>query len=198
VIAAGGTGLYFTALTEGLAAIPAVSPDIRRGLAERLAAEGSDALHGVLRRRDPLAAEPIPPSDAQRILRALEVLEGTGRSILDWRSEQDDALLIRPAETARFIIEPPRAALYARIEERFDRMVEAGALSEVEALLARRLDPTLPAMKAIGVQAFASYHSGASSLDDAVARAKMETRRYAKRQTTWFRNRMPGWARIPG
>ena len=196
VIAAGGTGLYFKALTEGLASIPAVPPAIRRQLSEELAERGVAFLHERLLRSDAAAADAIRPGDPQRVLRALEVFEGTGRSILEWQGMRAAPPLLPPEATARFVIEATRPILYERIEDRFDRMVEGGALDEVAALLRLDLDPDLPVMKAIGVRAFAAHLRGAMPLEDAVAQAKTESRRYAKRQTTWFRQQMRDWARI--
>jgi tRNA dimethylallyltransferase len=196
VIAAGGTGLYFKALTEGLAAIPPVPAAHRRQLSELLAERGVAFLHERLRGCDPAAAEALRPGDPQRVLRALEVFEGTGRSILEWQRMRAAPPLLPAEATARFVIETPRPVLYERIENRFTAMVEAGALEEVAALLRRKLDPDLPVMKAIGVRAFAAHLDGAATLDDAVAAAKMESRRYAKRQTTWFRQQMRDWTRI--
>lgn len=195
-IVVGGTGLYFRALTEGLAAIPPTPPAIRRRLAERHAAEGMPALNDELRRRDPETAAMLRPTDTQRTLRALEVLETTGRPIGAWRALQAEPPLLAQEEAPRFVLEPPRPLLYTRIGERFDAMVGAGALEEVRALLARNLDPELPVMKAIGVGAFGGVLRGEMDRAHAVARAKMETRRYAKRQTTWFRNQMADWPRL--
>ncbi len=196
VIAAGGTGLYFKALTEGLASIPPVPASVRRRLSELLAERGVALLHDRLRRSDAAAADTIRPGDPQRVLRALEVFEGTGRSILEWQRTRAAPPLLPPEAAARFVVEAPRSTLYARIENRFDRMVEVGALDEVAALLRRGLDPDLPVMKAIGVRAFAAHLRGDATLEDAVAQAKAESRRYAKRQTTWFRQQMRNWTRI--
>ncbi len=195
-IVVGGTGLYFKALTEGIAAIPAIPKEIRAHWAERLREEGADRLHAVLAARDSASAAAIRPSDPQRILRALEVLDATGRSLDGWRKEPPTGRLAPFDATARFVLETERPELHRRIAERFDRMVGAGALKEVEALLAQRLDPELPAMKAIGVRSFAAHLRGEVSLEAAVATAKTETRRYAKRQMTWFRNQMPDWPRL--
>lgn len=197
-ILVGGTGLYFKALTEGLAAVPAIPSETRAALAARLAAEGAEALHAALMARDPEAAESLRPSDGQRIVRALEVLEATGRPLRDWHAERQAPPLV-PAEAAlRLVVEPDRARLYARIDARLDAMVAAGAVEEVRALLALGLDPALPVMKAIGVRELAAFLDGETTLAEAVARAKQESRRYAKRQLTWFRNQTPGWRRLSG
>ena len=192
----GGTGLYFSALTKGLSAVPGIPPEIRAGWMQRLDAQGSAALHEELRSADPLAAAEIRPSDPQRIVRALEVHDATGRSLLHWRDMPADPPLLSADRLVRVVVEPPRATLYARIEARFDQMVEAGALDEVRALLARTLAPDMPAMKAIGVRPLAAYVRGELSLEQAVAASKLDTRRYAKRQMTWFRNQMADWRRL--
>jgi tRNA dimethylallyltransferase len=196
-IVTGGTGLYFRALTEGLAAVPPIPPAVRSHWVERMGTEGPARLHALLMERDP-SADTIRPRDPQRIVRALEVLDTTGLPLTAWRRIAGGAPLLAETETARFVLEPERAVLHRRIADRFDRMVGEGALAEVAALLARGLDPALPAMKAIGVRAFAAHLAGAASLDQAVAAAKTETRRYAKRQSTWFRNQIADWPRVAG
>jgi tRNA dimethylallyltransferase len=198
VIAVGGTGLYFKALTEGLAAIPDIPADVRSRLSKRLDAEGAGALHAALSKLDPVSAAALRPSDAQRVLRALEVIEATGRPLGEWQKTTATAPLVSLDNAAAFVIEPERATLYARIEERFDRMAGTGAIEEVRALLARDLNKDLPAMKAIGVREFASFIRGELSLEAAVAKAKTESRRYAKRQSTWFRHQMKDWRRLEG
>lgn len=195
-IVVGGTGLYFKALTEGLAALPPIPPDIRARWGERLQAEGIAALHAHLGDRDAAAAAAIRPSDAQRILRALEVLEATGRPLGAWQQEAALPLLPLDDSVAALVIEPERDGLYRRIEARFDAMAAGGAIEEVRALLQRGLDPALPAMKAIGVKEFAAFLRNEIRLETAVGQAKTATRRYAKRQMTWLRNQMPDWARV--
>jgi tRNA dimethylallyltransferase len=191
-IFAGGTGLYFKALMNGLAAIPPVDPAIRTALRARLEAEGVEALHGQLVTRDPVAAARIMPRDRSRILRALEVLEATGRPISDWHR---DGLppAIDPNRVIKVFLHPERGELKRRIEGRFEAMLAQGALEEVRALDARRLPETLPAMKAHGVPWLRRHLRGEISLTEAAEGAIMDTRRYAKRQVTWFRNQMPGW-----
>ncbi len=195
VIAVGGTGLYFKALTEGIAAIPAVPADVRTGWAERLKSDGAAALHALLSARDPTSAAAIRPSDAQRLLRALEVLEATGASLSVWQKQGRSPPIMSADDSVRLVLDPARPTLHARIERRVDRMVGEGAVEEVRALIGRGLDPSLPAMKAIGVREFAAYLGNEAPLEDAIARAKTETRRYAKRQSTWLRNQMPDWPR---
>jgi tRNA dimethylallyltransferase len=188
----GGTGLYFKALTSGLAAIPPIDPAIREAWRERLAREGVEALHAELGERDPAAASRIMVRDRSRILRALEVLEATGRPIADWH--RDGMPPVVTADKAiRIFLSPEREQLKRRIEARFAAMLQAGALDEVRALAARHLPDTLPAMKAHGVPWLRRYLAGEISLDEAAAGSIMDTRRYAKRQVTWFRNQMPGW-----
>ena len=191
----GGTGLYFRALTSGLAAIPPTDLAIRDRLRARLASEGVEALHAELARRDPVAASRIMPRDRSRILRALEVLDGTGRTIAEWHR---DGLppVIEPDNAAKIFLNPGREELKARIETRFAGMLREGALDEVRALAARQLPDTLPAMKAHGVPWLCRHLRGEISLEEAAAGSIMDTRRYAKRQVTWFRNQMPGWTSV--
>ena len=194
-IVVGGTGLYFKALTEGLAETPAIPQEIKAYWSERLAAGGVATLHAELKRRDPPAGSALRPGDTQRIVRALEVLEATGQPLAAWQRTAQSTPLVAATEAARFVLEPSREELYRRIEERFDRMI-AGALAEVEALLQQKLDPQLPVMKATGVRELAAVLRHEITPDEAVARAKTETRRYAKRQGTWLRHQMRDWTRI--
>ncbi|MDT3687981.1 MAG: tRNA (adenosine(37)-N6)-dimethylallyltransferase MiaA [Pseudorhodoplanes sp.] len=188
----GGTGLYFMALTTGLAAIPPIDPAIRAGLRARLEAEGVATLHAQLQCRDAESAGRIMPRDRSRILRALEVVEATGRTMSDWHRE-DMPALIAPERAIKIFLTPNREELKLRIEKRFDLMLEAGAVEEVRALDARNLPENLPAMKAHGVPWLRRHLRGEISLEAAAAGGKMDTRRYAKRQVTWFRNQMPDW-----
>lgn len=192
----GGTGLYFRALEEGISEMPDIPGEVREHWRRELAEKGAAALHRVLADRDPKAAGTLRPGDSQRIVRALEVLEASGRSILDWQMERGRPLIDR--DSARFIvIEPERAELVARIDRRFDGMIEAGALEEVRALAALDLDQRLPAMKAIGVRELQAALAGEVSMAEAIERAKIATRQYAKRQSTWFRHQLgPHWRRL--
>lgn len=195
----GGTGLYFKALLEGLSPMPDIPTPIRQGWRARLDNEGAVRLHALLAERDAAAAAVLQPNDGQRILRALEVLEASGRSILDWQAARGRPLV--DADSARLmVLEPDRASVVARIEKRFDAMVEEGALEEVRALLALGLPARMPVMKAIGVRELAAAMAGTMTLPEAVAKAKAATRQYAKRQSTWFRNQFDSrWQRIqPG
>jgi tRNA dimethylallyltransferase len=191
-ILVGGTGLYFKALTRGLSAVPPTPPDIRAAVRARCDAEGSQALHAELARRDPDTAARLRPGDRMRIARALEVLEATGRSLVDWHRDGMPAIL-DPDKAVKVFLAVEPAELHRRIDARFDAMLEAGALEEVRALLARGLDPMLPAMKAHGVPWLRRHLSGEIGLAEAAAGAKLDTRRYTKRQRTWFRHQMPGW-----
>ena len=186
----GGTGLYFKALTRGLSAVPPISAEVRESVRARLERGGVEALHAELARRDPLSAERLKPRDRSRVARALEVVEATGRSLVDWHREGSPPLLPPGAFNALFLA-PARDELYARIDVRFDSMLKAGALDEVAALAARNLDPLLPAMKAHGVPALIRHLGGEISLEEAATIGRADTRHYAKRQFTWFRHQLP-------
>ncbi|MBN8962150.1 MAG: tRNA (adenosine(37)-N6)-dimethylallyltransferase MiaA [Rhizobiales bacterium] len=186
----GGSGLYFKALTRGLSAVPPIPSEVREAVRARLERAGPEALHEELRRRDPVAAERLKPRDRSRIARALEVIEATGRSLTDWHRDGLPPLLPPDQVTAVFLA-PEREALYARIDARFGTMLENGALEEVRGLAARHLDPLLPAMKAHGVPALIRYLASELSLEEAAAIGQLDTRRYAKRQFTWFRHQLP-------
>ena len=188
----GGTGLYFRALTAGLAAVPPIPEEIRAHWRARRA-EGA-ALHAELARRDPAMAARLRPTDPQRVLRALEVLDATGRSLADWQAETGPPLV---RDAVRMVLETDRAALYARIDARFDAMLRQGALDELVRIRARGLDAGLPALRALGVPSLMAALDGQMPLEEAVAEAKAESRRYAKRQITWFRRQMADWPRVP-
>ncbi|MBS9720870.1 tRNA (adenosine(37)-N6)-dimethylallyltransferase MiaA [Tianweitania sp. BSSL-BM11] len=198
LIFVGGTGLYFRALVEGFAEMPTIPPHIRDRWRYKLHEEGPDKLHRILRAEDPKMAAALRPGDGQRIVRALEVLETSGRSISEWQADSRPALIDRASASFQ-VIEPDRAVLVERINRRFDRMVEEGALDEVAALLALDPDPAVPAMKAIGVRELGEVLADRMPLADAIERAKIATRQYARRQSTWFRNQFgPEWQRISG
>ena len=192
----GGTGLYLAALFEGLSPLPPVPASIRERWRKAQAEQPPEALHAELQQRDPAMAATLRPTDPQRIVRALEVIDGTGRSLLSWQAEKGPALL-SPEATRRIVIAPDRASLRDTIAARFDAMVVAGAVDEAVALTARGLPPDLPAMKAIGVRPLAAAASGAIPMADAIAQSVTETRQYAKRQETWFRHRFADWPRAP-
>lgn len=186
----GGTGLYFKALTAGLSVVPPIPAEVREDVRARLERNGVEALHAELAASDPRAAERLNLRDRTRIARALEVVRATGRSLLDWHDEGQPPLLPKDSFRAVFLA-PERDELYARIDARFDAMLGAGALEEVERLAARNLDPLLPAMKAHGVPALVRHLRGELSLEQAATIGRADTRHYAKRQFTWFRHQLP-------
>ncbi|MGE3302365.1 MAG: tRNA (adenosine(37)-N6)-dimethylallyltransferase MiaA [Hyphomonadaceae bacterium] len=192
-IVVGGTGLYFKALTEGLADAPE-APEVRARLAARLAADGPQSLYAALAQVDPAAASALSPRDGARILRALEVWETTGASILAMRERTRPALAAESWIGAA--LRPERSAVYAAITARFAAMVQDGALEEARALMARGLDPAASAMKAIGVGPLMAHLRGEISLERARERSERDTRRYAKRQYTWIAGQMRRWPRI--
>jgi tRNA dimethylallyltransferase len=187
----GGTGLYIRTLLDGIAPIPEVDPALRAAIRAMPVAEAYVALQA----RDPVMAGTLSPTDSSRIARALEVVEGTGRSIADWRKDKVGGIGgmvdLRP-----LLLLPPREWLYQRCDARFEAMLGGGAVAEVAALLARGLPADAPVMRAIGVPEIAAMLAGALSRDEAAARGKTATRQYAKRQYTWFRNQSsPDWVR---
>jgi tRNA dimethylallyltransferase len=192
-IVVGGTGLYFSALTRGLAAVPPIPAQIRDHVRARLAGDGVEALHAELTRLDPATAARLTPRDRARVTRALEVVLATGRSLTQWH-EHNMPASVDAARTAKIFLMPDRDELLRRIDARFDAMMAAGALEEVRALAARNLDPALPAMKAHGVPWLMRHLRGEIALADAVAGGKRDTRQYTKRQATWFRNQLADFA----
>ena len=193
-ILVGGTGLYFKALTQGLAEMPSIDPELRATLTARAVTEGAPALHAELAQIDPQTAARLEPNDTPRIIRALEVIETTGESITSFQANTKPALTSN--EWRGLALTPDRDALYASINTRFDKMLEQGALEEVRAFAARDLDPTLPAVKAHGAPALSAYLRGEMTLAQATEIGQRDTRRYAKRQFTWIANQMPDWPRI--
>ena len=192
-ILVGGTGLYFKALTHGLAAVPPVPAEIRTALRARLQAEGAAALHAELARGDPQSAQRLMPGDGVRITRALEVLLATGRPLSEWHREGMPPA-VEAGRAIKIFLDVPRAELYRRIDARFDAMLAAGALEEAEALARRSLDTALPAMKAHGVPWLIRHLRGELSLQEAAEGGKRDTCRYTKRQATWFRHQLPDWS----
>jgi tRNA dimethylallyltransferase len=188
----GGTGLYFKALTEGLSEMPAVPEEVREAV--RQASDGLEtpALHTLLARKDPATAGILRPTDRLRAQRALEVFEATGQPLVSFHGSRQPGPLAGH-RLAKIFLAPEREELRRRIDSRFDTMVQQGALEEVRALGARTLDPMLPVMRAHGVPGLLAHLRGETSLDEAIARGQGDTRRYAKRQFTWFRHQMPGW-----
>ncbi|MCG8689639.1 MAG: tRNA (adenosine(37)-N6)-dimethylallyltransferase MiaA [Minwuiales bacterium] len=188
-IVVGGTGLYFRVLTEGLAPVPPVPEAVRAAARAAFARLGEDRFRAALAARDPVMAARLKPGDRQRLIRAYEVIEATGTSLADWQSLPPEGPgLAGPAFT--LVMEPERQILYARCDARLDRMIAEGALDEVRGLMDLGLDPDLPAMKALGVPDLGRHLAGEIDLETAVSRAKTQTRRYAKRQGTWFRNQI--------
>ncbi len=195
-IVVGGTGLYFKALIGGLSDMPEISQATRCRVRLRLKEEGVEALHAELSDRDPSLAALLHPADGQRIVRALEVLEETGRSIADYQ-ERPGPVVVDPERARKIVVLPDRDILRERINRRFETMFDDGAVEEVQALLARDPDPSLPAMKAIGVAQISEMLAGHMKPHEVVERASALTRQYAKRQMTWFRNQMDeSWRRI--
>jgi tRNA dimethylallyltransferase len=193
-IITGGTGLYFLGLLNGLSPIPEIPADIRQHW-RRAAADAADGwLHQQLAASDPETAARLAPGDTQRLTRALEVLAATGRSLSDWQ-RQPGVPVLDAATTERIVVAPSRADLLARADQRFDQMMAAGALAEVEALAARQLSSDLPIMRALGVRPLCALLAGELTRDAAVEQAKIETRQYQKRQLTWIKRQMSSWTR---
>ena len=195
-IIVGGTGLYFNALTRGLAEAPAVPPAARAAAQQLYDEAGEAEVRARLSRLDPAAEARIMPNDRQRLVRALEVVTATGRPLSVWQADTRPALA--PGQWRGVVLNPPRDALYALCDLRVDQMVARGVLDEVGRLAARDLPSHLPVMKAVGYREFAAHLAGQSTLEAAIAATQQETRRYAKRQTTWFRNQTANWPRIGG
>jgi len=189
----GGTGLYFMALTDGLAQIPPTPPEIRQNARARLAEIGVAALHAELTALDPRTAAGLRPSDPQRVLRAYEVFEATGRPLADWQQSPSEPVL-KNLRLAKFLLDPPREVLRARIAARFEAMVDEGGLAEAMAM--KDLDPSLPAAKLLGLRSLIALGEGQLSKAEALSLAITATRQFAKRQSTWFRHRMPEYVRF--
>lgn len=185
-ILCGGTGMYFAALTQGLSDIPPI-PDAAREEARRLLAEeGPPALHARLAAEDPQTAARLRPTDSQRIARAWEVWRGTGKGLAAWQAGGGTGPA--PWRFAAILLDPPRDVLRAAIDKRWRVMLAGGAIEEVHALVAQGLDPALPAMRAHGVPELAAHLAGRMTLEEASARAILNTGQYTKRQATWFRH----------
>ena len=193
-ILVGGTGLYFNALTIGLAPVPEISPGTRAKAARLLEEGGLDAVRAEAERQDPVSAAKVKPADRQRLLRLVEVGWETGRALSSYHAETTP--LLGERAWRGIVIEPNRQALYDRIDLRFDLMLDQGALEEVAAFKDRGLAPDLPAMKALGVPQLIAHLAGELELTAAIEIAKRESRRYAKRQMTWFRNQQASWDRV--
>jgi tRNA dimethylallyltransferase len=176
--------------------MPDIPADIREKWRTGLKAEGPEALYAQLLTLDRRAAETLSPTDGQRIVRALEVAEASGTSILDFQRALGKSV-IDVDKAQKIIVLPDRNILHQRINRRFEAMLDMGAIEEVRALLALELDPDMPVMKAIGVAQIAAMLAGKLSREDVVEQASAATRQYAKRQMTWFRNQMDeSWERL--
>jgi tRNA dimethylallyltransferase len=192
-ILAGGTGLYLRTLLDGIAPVPAIDPEVRRRVRETPVEENRSKLEAL----DPAAAERLKPADTARIARALEIVLSTGRTLGEWQKQREGGISSE-VEVRALILLPPRDWLYARCEARFAQMIQEGALAEVEALLERALNPNLPVMRGIGVREIGAYLRGEFSLAETIAAGQRATRRYAKRQYTWFAHQPPiEWPRFP-
>lgn len=191
----GGTGLYFTALTKGLAEIPPVPVELRNAVDKEFEARGETAFRARLDQADPEAARSIEQGDRQRLIRAMSVFEATGTALSAWRAKTRP--LLDSTDWTGLVIEPDRSKLYENCDRRVDAMIAEGALDEVQRLATRDLDPTLPAMKAVGVRELSAVLRGDMEREDAIDALKQATRNYAKRQLTWFRNQTPDWTRHP-
>ncbi|MCY1669185.1 tRNA (adenosine(37)-N6)-dimethylallyltransferase MiaA [Rhizobium sp. SL86] len=191
----GGTGLYFKALTGGLSDMPTIPDELRERLRQRLIEEGPAPLHRELAVRDPVSAGRLQQSDGQRIVRALEVVEATGQSIVTYQ-ERRGPILVDPDRAEKIVVLPDRALLHRRIDRRFEIMLETGAIDEVRALQALSPSPDMPVMKAIGVAEISALLRGEMTPAAVIERGSALTRQYAKRQMTWFRNQMDeSWRR---
>ncbi|WP_127089583.1 tRNA (adenosine(37)-N6)-dimethylallyltransferase MiaA [Aquabacter cavernae] len=190
----GGTGLYFRALTQGLAPVPPIPEEVRARIRLEAEADTAQVLHARLATRDPLTAFGLRPTDRQRILRALEVVEATGKPLAEWQA-QAGAPLLDGGTSLRVVLEMDRDQLRARIDSRFQDMLRAGALDEVAVLMGRDLPPERTILKAHGVPALMRHLRGELDLACAAQEGQADTRRYAKRQQTWFRHQMPDWER---
>jgi tRNA dimethylallyltransferase len=190
----GGTGLYFTALTRGLADIPPVPEAVRQAVEADYDGSGEAAFRRRLAEVDREAAARIEENDRQRLVRAMAVATHTGRALSDWQA--DTRPILMPASWTGQLILPEREALYAACDARCAVMLERGALDEVRALMDKGLSPALPVMKAVGVRELAAHLRGETSREVALDQMRQATRNYAKRQLTWFRNQMPDWARV--
>lgn len=183
----GGTGMYLRSLFEGMAEIPAIPSEIRLAARVKLDSEGPAALHSALAVLDPATAARLKPGDSQRLVRAWEVLQATGRGLADWQEAPASPGLGNPV--FRLLLQPPRDSLYARIDRRFEGMIQGGALDEARAVLARSDIPAdAPMRKAHGLPELIQYLKGEIPLDEAIRVGQLNTRHYAKRQTTWFRH----------
>ncbi|WP_239988773.1 tRNA (adenosine(37)-N6)-dimethylallyltransferase MiaA [Paramagnetospirillum kuznetsovii] len=187
-VVVGGTGLYIRSLMQGLSPVPEIPGAVRDAARARMEALGAAAFHAALAERDPVMAARLRPSDTQRLTRAMEVLDATGRSLAEWQAEPMEGGIA--ARWFTITLAPERARLYAACDSRFKSMVKAGALDEAAAIAQWTLDPALPAMKALGLRELSAHLAGEIGLDEAIAQAQQVTRNYAKRQSTWFKHQL--------
>ncbi|MSP41984.1 MAG: tRNA (adenosine(37)-N6)-dimethylallyltransferase MiaA [Alphaproteobacteria bacterium] len=196
-ILVGGTGLYFRALTEGIAPIPEIDPAIRALARQEMAETGPESFHARLSKVDPEMARRLRPSDPQRLLRAWEVLKSTGISLAGWQEKPVPPLF--SGQMLHFALMPRREELYARCDDRLEDMLRAGVMREIAAFeelaQARKLDPSLPLFRAVGLAPLRGLLYGRLQPDEALQQAKTATRQYAKRQLTWIRNQMIAWSK---
>ena len=185
-ILVGGTGLYLRTLLDGIAPVPPIDPEIRKAVRLKFVGDNFEELE----RLDPEAAGRLNPADTTRVARALEVVKSTGRTLRDWQSEREGGIGDH-VDLKALVLLPPRDWLYARCNERFEFMIDQGAIKEVERLLARNLDANLPVMRAIGVPEIAAFLGGEMDRETMIAAGSQATRRYAKRQYTWFAHQPP-------
>jgi tRNA dimethylallyltransferase len=195
IIFVGGTGLYFDALTKGFAEVPEVPADIVAAIEAEIAGLDEAGRMAQLQAEDPETAARLRVADPQRVVRALAVKRATGRPLSTFQNSQQPGLL-EGWDVERMLLDPDRDILRERISRRLEAMFAQGAVAEVDALRTLRLDPSLPAMKAIGVREISDWLDGVHGREDALRLATIATHQYAKRQRTWFRNRMPDWARV--
>ena len=191
-VVVGGTGLYLRALMEGIAPVPDIPAGVRAAARARYAEIGGEEFYAELAARDPVMAARLEPADGQRLMRAWEVIEATGRSLAQW---QDEPVAAPDLDFTMIVLTPPRDDIYAACDARLVSMISGGALDEVAALMKRaeseKLEPSLPVLKAVGYAELAAHLAGRTTLEAAVAAAQQQTRRYAKRQMTWFRHQLP-------
>lgn len=195
-ILVGGTGMYFKVLIDGIAKIPDIPADIRSAVRQQCKSSGPEVLHAELTRLDPALAERLAPGDSQRISRAIEVVRATGVPLSEWQKNTEEGPMYPfdvEGSIEKYVLLPERNELYARCDRRFDLMLDWGGLDEVRELATRNLSTELPIMRALGVPSLMAHLAGEMTLQDAVEQAKMQTRRFAKRQLTWFRNQFSHW-----
>lgn len=198
-ILVGGTGMYFKVLLDGLAKVPEIPAEIREQVRHECTQLGSVHLHDQLKELDPILADRLEPGDSQRISRAVEVVRATGIALSEWQKKTDPGPMAEcdaAGGLTKLVIEQEREALYARCDLRFEQMLATDALEEVERLAARNLDPALPIMRALGVPSLMAFIAGNLDRAQAIEDAQMQTRRFAKRQMTWFRNQFSHWGRV--